>query len=121
MTLTLNYQKRKNTGLFNSLENHSCIQLKNIQNYIPIYNKFFSLNTSNYNSVNLNHLWYMYDIKDSTKTTTDNENIFTCKLQNIKDQIPSFWDDNQSRSVIDIRQSVEKKKSFYVQIMSLIT
>jgi hypothetical protein len=86
MTLTLNYQKRKNTGLFNSLENHSCIQLKNIQNYIPIYNKFFSLNTSNYNSVNLNHLWYMYDIKDSTKTTTDNENIFTCKLQNIKDQ-----------------------------------
>ena len=29
-------------------------------------------------------------------------------FQNIKDQIPSFWDDNQSRSVIDIRQSVEK-------------
>lgn len=28
-------------------------------------------------------------------------------FQNIKDQIPSFWDDNQSRSVIDIRQSVE--------------
>jgi hypothetical protein len=24
----------------------------------------------------------------------------------IKDKIPSFWDDNQSRSVIDIRQSV---------------
>ena len=29
-------------------------------------------------------------------------------LQTIKDKIPSFWDDNQSRSVIDIRQSVEK-------------
>ena len=24
----------------------------------------------------------------------------------IKDKIPSFWDDNQSRAVIDIRQSV---------------
>ena len=32
----------------------------------------------------------------------------TFSFQSIKDQIPSFWDDNQSRSVIDIRQSVEK-------------
>jgi len=32
----------------------------------------------------------------------------TFSFQDIKDQIPSFWDDNQSRSVIDIRQSVEK-------------
>ncbi len=32
----------------------------------------------------------------------------TFSLQNIKDKIPSFWDDNQSRSVIDIRQSIEK-------------
>lgn len=32
----------------------------------------------------------------------------TFSFQNIKDKIPSFWDDNQSRSVIDIRQSVEK-------------
>ena len=32
----------------------------------------------------------------------------TFSFQNIKDQIPSFWDDNQSKSVIDIRQSVEK-------------
>jgi len=32
----------------------------------------------------------------------------TFSFQDIKDQIPSFWDDNQSRSVIDIRQSIEK-------------
>lgn len=32
----------------------------------------------------------------------------TFSFQSIKDQIPSFWDDNQSRSVIDIRQSIEK-------------
>jgi hypothetical protein len=32
----------------------------------------------------------------------------TFSFQDIKDQIPSFWDDNQSKSVIDIRQSVEK-------------
>ena len=28
-------------------------------------------------------------------------------FQNIKDQIPSFWDPNQSKSVIDIRQSAD--------------
>jgi hypothetical protein len=28
-------------------------------------------------------------------------------LQTIKDKIPSFWDPNQSKAVIDIRQSVE--------------
>ena len=32
----------------------------------------------------------------------------TFSFQDIKDQIPSFWDANQSKSVIDIRQSVEK-------------
>jgi hypothetical protein len=40
-------------------------------------------------------------------------------FQDIKDKIPSFWDDNQSRSVIDIRQSVEKlncKESHAAQV-----
>jgi hypothetical protein len=32
----------------------------------------------------------------------------TFSFQDIKDQIPSFWDANQSKSVIDIRQSIEK-------------
>ena len=32
----------------------------------------------------------------------------TFSFQDLKDQIPSFWDANQSKSVIDIRQSVEK-------------
>ena len=83
MTLTLNYQKRKNTRLFDRLEMHKSIQLSKVQNYIPIYNKFFSLNATNYNSINLNHLWNIYDIKDDA---TENENIFICKLQNIKDE-----------------------------------
>jgi hypothetical protein len=32
----------------------------------------------------------------------------TFSFQDLKDKIPSFWDANQSKSVIDIRQSVEK-------------
>ena len=82
MTYTLNYQKRKNGRLFNSLEKHYTIQLNQPQNYIPLYKNLFSLNVTNYNSINLNHLWYIQDIKE----TTENPNIVNCKLQNIQNE-----------------------------------
>ena len=80
MTYTLNYQKRKNLHLFNIIENHQGMQLKEMQNYIPLYKNLFNLNSTNYNSINLNHLWYIQDVKDSN----ENGNIYTCKLQNIQ-------------------------------------
>jgi len=107
MTNTLTYQKRKNINLFNKFQSNPCISLSNVQNYIPIYDKFFSLNTTNYNSINLNHTWFVSDIKDSKKVnknkhnpdndnTSDNisdnddddsiddtKNIYTCKIKNI--------------------------------------
>lgn len=107
MTITLNYQKRKNINLFNKFQSNPSISLSNVQNYIPIYDKFFSLNSTNFNSVNLNHNWFISDIKDSKKVgknksknindnnndnTSDNDddnsiddtnNIYTCKLKNI--------------------------------------
>lgn len=60
MALLLNYQKRKNKDLFKALEIHEDIQLSNAQNYIPIYSRFFALNETNYNSVNLNHPWALH-------------------------------------------------------------
>ncbi len=60
MALLLNYQKRKNKDLFKALEIHEEIQLSNAQNYIPIYSRFFALNETNYNSVNLNHPWALH-------------------------------------------------------------
>lgn len=60
MALLLNYQKRKNKDLFKALEIHEEIQLSNAQNYIPIYTRFFALNETNYNSVNLNHPWALH-------------------------------------------------------------
>ena len=85
MTVTLNYQKRKNASVFNKFENHSGIQVTHLQNYIPIYKHFFSLNENNYNSINLNHTWFLNDIKDNKKNqdNKENENIFTCKLKSI--------------------------------------
>jgi hypothetical protein len=56
----------------------------NVQNYIPIYDRFFSLNNTNWNSINLNHYWAIADIKDN-KIKDDEEHIFTCKLKNISD------------------------------------
>jgi hypothetical protein len=61
------------------MEQHKGIQLSKMQNYIPIYNKFFALNENNYNSINLNHHWNIVDIKESQNEV---DNIYTCKLKN---------------------------------------
>jgi hypothetical protein len=84
MTISVNYQKRKNINLFNKLQTNKHTNLSNVQNYIPIYSRFFSLNNTNWNSVNLNHKWFISDIKD-IKGKEDEENIFTCKLKHVSD------------------------------------
>jgi len=61
MNFSLYYRKNKNDELFKTLEN-SDINITNGQNYIPLYNKFFSLNNSNYNNINLNHKFYLDSI-----------------------------------------------------------
>lgn len=53
MSFSLYYRKKRNQHLFQSLEK-SDLGLEHMQNYIPIYNRFFSLNETNKNSVNLN-------------------------------------------------------------------
>ena len=87
MTISVNYQKRKNTNLFNQFQTNKNINLTNVQNYIPIYDRFFSLNNTNWNAINLNQQWSISDIKDSKKKKNDDENehVFTCKLKNIND------------------------------------
>jgi hypothetical protein len=90
MAITVNYQKRKNINLFNKFQSNPNIALSNVQNYIPIYDKFFSLNTTNFNSINLNHMWSISDIKDfknkaDKDETLEYQHIYTCKLKNISD------------------------------------
>jgi hypothetical protein len=77
----LNYQKRKNIEIFTHLENPNFLFLSKTQNYIPIYSKFFSLNETNYNHINLNHKYSISSIIE--KLEDDNENIYTCKVKNI--------------------------------------
>ena len=85
MTISVNYQKRKNLNLFNKFQTNKNINLSNVQNYIPIYDKFFLLNNTNWNSINLNNQWSIFDIKETKNKDYDNEHIFNCKLKNISD------------------------------------
>jgi hypothetical protein len=78
--INVNYQKRKNLELFKSLETPDLLFLSKTQNYIPIYNKFFSLNESNFNNINLNHKWYISSINESNE---HNKNLYNCRIKNI--------------------------------------
>ena len=78
--VTVNYCKKKNTELFKSLENPDSLFLSNTQNYIPIYNNFFTLNDTNFNSINLNHKWHLSSINNSDEEFS---NLYNCRLKNV--------------------------------------
>jgi hypothetical protein len=78
--INVNYQKRKNSELFKSLEKHESLFLSETQNYIPIYTKFFSLNETNYNNINLNNKWYIHSINEQIE---DNDRLYNCRVKNI--------------------------------------
>jgi len=90
---SVNYQKRKNINLFNKFQTNKKINLDLVQNYVPIYDRFFSLNNTNYNAINLNHLWSISDIKHDIKDDKKDdisENVYSCKLKNINDENGEF-------------------------------
>ena len=63
MDFSLYYRKNKNDELFKALENSS-LGLDNLQNYVPLYEKFFSLNDTNFNSINLNQKYYLHTLDE---------------------------------------------------------
>jgi len=76
----IDYEKRKNTDLFTTFQSQELTHLSEVQNYIPIYDRFFALNETNYNSINLNHKWYITDIKERMD---DHGNLFRCNIKNL--------------------------------------
>lgn len=76
----IDYQKRKNKELFKQLESNAFIGLSNAQNYIPVYNRYFDLNETNYNNINLNHTWCLSKIDASVNNTK----CFKCVLSNVE-------------------------------------
>jgi len=57
-TFSLNYRKLNTREFFTSLE-ESELGILNSKNYIPIYENYFNLNETNYNSINLNQRFYV--------------------------------------------------------------
>ena len=57
-TFSLNYRKLNNRDFFTSLE-ESELGIVNSKNYMPIYESYFNLNETNYNSINLNQRFYV--------------------------------------------------------------
>lgn len=82
----INYQKRKNTELFRDLNDK--LFLSKQQNYVPIYQRFFTLNESNYNGVNLNNQNFISGIIKPT----DDQYCYKCKIKNIDDQTTKVAD-----------------------------
>jgi len=74
--LKIHYEKRKNGELFKSFQNEQLTNLSEVQNYVPIYNKFFDLNETNYNSINLNHEWYISKVEKQT-----DYNLYKCEIK----------------------------------------
>tara|TARA_Y100001970_G_scaffold278111_1_gene383351 strand:+ start:1537 stop:3273 length:1737 start_codon:yes stop_codon:yes gene_type:complete len=72
----IHYSKNNNNKLFDTLKNDNFTSFTSIQNYIPIYKKFFNLNENNFNTINLNHKHKILEI--NKKNTYQ---IFNCIVQ----------------------------------------
>jgi len=66
------YRKNKNGELFKGLEKNG---IYNTQNYVPLYKKYFTLNNTNYNSINLNHKFSINLIKNKIDNNKFNVRI----------------------------------------------
>ena len=71
--MLVNYLKKNNEKLFENM--NTTLEIERLQNYIPLFDHFFALKPHNYNSINLNHPWYINDIKEEIVSyeTTDDE------------------------------------------------
>ena len=76
--MIVNYHKRKNDSLFKQLNDTASLHIVNAQNYNPIYKRLFILNNTNYNSINLNHDWYLTTIHENKDTS---HNIYECQIK----------------------------------------
>ena len=71
------YKKNNNSSLFSYLEKNG---FSAIQNYNPLYSRFFNLDENNYNNINLNNRYSISCIENR-----NNNNIFSIKVTDEKD------------------------------------
>ena len=65
--MSISYRKNKNATFLKSLEQPGLLNISNVQNYLAIYSRFFTLNESNWNSVNINNIWELHSVSRNPK------------------------------------------------------
>ena len=85
--MEINYRKNKNSELFQQMQDNNFLGLENIQNYIPIYERFFNLNEKNYNSINLNNFFKLDSLKKKIDYSKFIGNIIDVCNNNIEKKI----------------------------------
>ena len=83
--IELYYTKNKNQEVFTILKSPENGHYESLQNYIPLYSKFFNLNSTNWNHINLNN---NFNIK--TILSCDNDNHYHVILNNGQ-KVTSFF------------------------------
>jgi len=79
----IDYEKRKNKGLFSDFKKLKSIDVQEIQNYIPIYTTFFNFKENS--NINLNHSNYLSGIRDNDSEPTNlNDRMFAEKIFNVE-------------------------------------
>ena len=70
------YTKKKNDQLFESLKNVDLMNMEAVQNYIPIYNRFFKFTETNYENVVLDTSFIIHKVLSKE----DTPNTYTCLI-----------------------------------------
>ena len=90
---SLHYQKPGNETLLKQLDSGDIkVNLKQAQNYIPTYKRFFSINEKTFNTITLNNKLSLYEICKPEKDLQNNGegeyyNKYICNLVNEKKEI----------------------------------
>ena len=77
MSFSIHYSKNFNKNIRKHLEANEDLNVTKLQNYYPLYDKFFNLNEKNYNLINLNNKYQINSlIKISLNAGYNHECVF---------------------------------------------
>ena len=114
----LNYKKHNYANLERSLETHPSCLLTNIKHYIPLYQLYFSLNTTNYNSISLNHRYILDQLHiDETNTSTSDTLESRDEIEE-QETLPALY--SASLSLSDNPSGEKVKKNVFLKFAPLI-
>ena len=110
----LNYKKHNYTALEQSLNTHPSCLLTDIKHYIPLYQIYFSLNTTNYNSISLNHKYILdrLDINEDNNINTVTSEDIDVEKKNTSYSAFLLLSDNSS--------SEKVRKNIFLNLMGLV-